>query len=212
MAPQKAGPPKIVATDYLEVSPHESWITDNAFNESGCKTDFYRIVDFFLLHSPCKFSSYTPRTLESLGWSSPWLSSRFRVEFDNVPGFIDGQNFRFQESKKQFLSEWRSYGVKWIPNPPFYEFAVFVSAGEGNPRMDLLHRIRNSLAHGRYAIKKHNKETFVFFEDVSRIQGLPGIYVLARICLKLQTLINWIALFEKKSPEAKKLSSLYSQP
>ena len=73
-------PPKIIESDYLKVEPDEQWL-HAVVGKGFYDADFYRIIDFFVLHSPCRVSSYSPRSLESMGWKNPWQSSRFRLAF-----------------------------------------------------------------------------------------------------------------------------------
>lgn len=206
---KKKAPPKVSKEEYLEVNNDEEWL-HNVPGKALYDDDYFRIIDFYVLHSPCRVSSYSPRTLESLGWKNPWLSSIFRDTFDAVPEFKDGDTFRFHSSKNHFLEMWDSTGYE-----DFFsvekEFAVFTYAGETNPRMDLLHHIRNSFAHGRFTAKKKNKEFYFYFEDVTEIKGIKGLFAVARICLKKTTLLEWLNLFERNSEAAKKMESLYVQ-
>lgn len=194
---KKQSPPKIERQDYIEVNPDEKWlhmpVEDDFYDEN-----YYRIIDFYVLHTPCK-SSYTPRTLEKMGWINPWHSSKFRDAFDNVPGFVENQNFRMANSKKEFLTIWNSSSLDDFSTKEPTEFAVFTDSGEGNPRMNLLHYIRNAFAHGRFSVKKYQQEFYISLEDVTTLKGLAGIFVSARICLKKSTLITWLDTFENKN-------------
>lgn len=193
--------------DYLKVLPNELWL-NSIIGKDFYDIDLLRLVDFYVLHSPCKVSSYSPITLERLGWKNPWHSSCFRAAFDEVAGFVEGENFIYSESKNHFLEKWTDLEYNF-PSDCNNEYAVFVKAGEGNPRMDLLHRIRNSLAHGRFTAVRRNGEFYISMEDVTELQGLNGLYVVARICLKKSTLISLMDFFERKSDKAKQLYSLH---
>ena len=194
---------------YLKVLPNELWL-DSIIGKDFYDRDLLRLVDFYVLHSPCKASSYSPKTLESIGWKNPWHSSYFRAAFDEVTGFVEGENFLYAGSKNHFLEKWNDLGYNF-PADCSNEYAVFANAGEGNPRMDLLHRIRNSLAHGRFTAVRKNGEFYISMEDVTELQGLNGLYVVARICLKKSTLIGLLDFFEIKSDKAKQLESLYNK-
>ena len=188
---------QIDKNEYLIVKPYESWLSSKPskgfFDES-----FYRIVDFYVLHSPCKVSSYSPKTLESLGWKNPWNSSRFRYTFDKIAGFIRDESFYYHESTNHFLELWDKAGFDFFPSKQISEYAVFIYAGESNPRMDLLHHIRNAFAHGRFAVVKEKGDYYIYFEDVTTIRGLQeALVVNSRACLKKSTLIGWIDFFEK---------------
>ena len=63
------------------------------------------------------------------------------------------------ESATQLARDW--------PERDYYfesqeEYAYFVTAGEESPLMNLFHRIRNSISHGRFRING----SYFFFEDV----------------------------------------------
>lgn len=199
--------PIVNESEYLKVEADAHWL-HRTIGKAFYDDDYHRIIEFFVLHSPCKISSYTPYTLESLGWKNHWQSSSFRKIFDEVAGFVDGDTYRYHDSKNHFLKMWNDtdysefVGVK-------KEFAVFIYAGETNPRMDLLHHIRNAFAHGRFTVIKHDKEYYIYFEDVTEMRNIKGLVVTARICLKKTTLIEWLNIFEKKSEKAKSMTSLY---
>ena len=205
---RKTVPPQISKEEYLEVNKDEPWL-HSLVGKALYDEEYYRIIDFYVLHSPCKVSSYSPRTLESLGWKNPWKSKTFRDTFDMVPGFREGENFRFHESKNHFLEMWNDYGLKDFFSSE-EEFAIYIYAGESNPRMDLLHHIRNAFAHGRFSCKKINREYYFYFEDVTEIKRLTGLFVTARICLKKTTLSEWLAIFEKRSDVAREMYSTLS--
>lgn len=205
--PKNKKPPKVNKQEYLEVATEEEWPLWSA-RKGIDKDDFFRIVDFYVLHSPCRVSSYSPKKLEQYGWKNPWNSSRFRDAFDHIPGFKENDNFWFHESKNHFLEMWEQMGIKVFPECAGKEYAVFTYAGESNPRMDLLHHIRNAFAHGRFAVRNIKKESYFYFEDVTEIRGIQGLFVVARICLRKTTLIGWIDFFERKVDSAKCLSSL----
>lgn len=210
MAKKSKRPPQIDKGEYLKVEVDEQWL-HTVVGKDFYDADFYRIIDFFVLHSPCKVSSYSPRTLESMGWKNLWQSSRFRSLFDEIMGLVENISFLQHEAKNHFLEMWNT-----LNREVFFEingdvYAVITHAGESNPRMDLLHHIRNSFAHGRFAIIRDHKEYFIFLEDVSTINKLPGIYATARICLKKTSLLQLIDFFEKKGDRVRNLSSLYEK-
>lgn len=203
-------PPQIKEEDYLKVEPDEQWLHTIA-GKDFYDDSFYRIIDFFVLHSPCKVSSYSPRTLEYLGWVNPWQSSRFRNAYDEILGVEEATSFFHHEAKKHMLEMWNAIGRENFFEVDGNEFAVIIHAGEGNPRMDILHHIRNSFAHGRFAVVRDHNEYFIFMEDVTTISRLPGLYVTARMCFKKSSLISLIDFFEKKGDRAQELSSLFQK-
>lgn len=208
MAKERKAPKKINSEEYLIVSANADWL--NTYIGKGFyDNDFYRIIEFYVLHSPCKVSSYTPISFEKLGWKNPWNSSRFRHEFDIVPNFRKDENYRYHESINHFKGMWEDANWGEFFNIEKSEFAVFIHAGESNPRMDLLHHIRNSFAHGRFSVKKDSGEYYIYLEDVTTVRSVTGLVVNSRICLKKSTLISWLDTFEKKSEAGRRLESIY---
>ena len=210
MAKKNNKPPRIIESDYLKVEPDEQWL-HAVVGKEFYDADFYRIIDFFVLHSPCRVSSYSPRSLESMGWKNPWLSSRFRSTFDELLGLVENTTLLYHKSKSYFRDIWISLGKENFFTVNGSTYAVVVYAGESNPRMDILHHIRNAFAHGRFAVKRDHNEYYIFMEDVGTINTLSGLYVNARICLKKSDMIALIDFFEKKSNKAKSLNSLYEE-
>lgn len=150
--------------------------------------DYLEIVEFFCLHSPCRQGSYSPRTLESIGWKNQWYSDKFRDKVREIAGF-DESNFKYVEYQHQFKQLWQSTGLPDDFTSIRSSFAYFANAGESNPYMNLFHRIRNSFAHGRYNVIRERGEYYIYFEDVKTGNGYT--YVLARICLTKTTLDRW---------------------
>lgn len=200
--------PKVNLDEYIIVPSEEYWLKTK-IGKDFYDDDYHRIIEFYVLHSPCRDSSYTPCTFESLGWKTTWKSRRFRKAFDDVPNFVENDTFRFHDSKNHFEEMWEAAGWGEFFSINGKEFAILVKAGESNRRMDILHHIRNSFAHGRFSVKKKNGEYYIYFEDVTRIHGIRGLVVNARICLKKSTLVTWLDTFEKKTDASKELSSIY---
>ena len=187
--------------DYIVVNETEEWLQRN-INQEFANGDFFRIVMFYILHSPCKKGSYNPVKLESYGWKNPWHGKALKNLIDTAAGFTEKTCF-YAEAQKDFKELWSGSGF----DDNFYdikdlEFAVFTHVGESNSYLDLLHHIRNCFAHGRFTAQKHNKEYYIFMEDVKPEHG--KLIVNARMILKRSTLIKWIDIFECKTEEAKK--------
>ena len=190
--------------EYCLVNEIEPWMQEEIpadFADNG----FFRIVLFYVLHSPCKKGSYSRTDLGWYQWKNPWYSERFKELLDSTARF-DETTFLHCDSKAGFRGTW--LGSKF--NDSFWynrdiEFAVFSYAGESNPHLDLLHHIRNSLAHGRFTAKKikMTSDYMVYFEDVDEVS--ETYRVTARIALKKSTLTQWIDIFECKTEAAKEV-------
>lgn len=195
---------KIPPEGFIIVNTIEPWLKES-IPEDFADKKLFRIILFYIIHSPCKGSSYSRSDLESFGWKNPWHSEVFRCSFDKIAGFNGEENCIYVTSQKEFEQKWIATGLQ----DDFYniskEFAVFAYAGESNPRLDLLHHIRNALAHGRFSARKCDKgnDYFIIMEDVN--DSSDFLKVNARIILKKSTLIKWINLLECRTEEAKKL-------
>ena len=201
---------KINENEYIKIEANEKWLC-NIVDEKFYDKSFYKIIDFFVLHSPCKVSSYTPKALESLGWINPWQSIKFRKAFDEIIGIEEDKSFLYHQAKNHMKIIWESLGRKSFYDVDGFEFVVITHAGESNPRMDILHHIRNSFAHGRFSVVLKDYEFYIYMEDVTKIKGLNGLYVTARMCIKKSSLIKLIDFFEKKGSRAKELKSLFQK-
>lgn len=191
--------------DYITVEEDAYWLF-NEIPQDFADKHFFRIVLFYVLHSPCKKGSFTRVDLEKeYNWKNPWYSDRFKELLNTVVGF-NNNTFLFSESKKAFREMWERCDfndVFWINQAK--EFAVFSHVGESNPHLDLLHHIRNCLAHGRFTARRINKSTdyYIYMEDVDEVSR--ELRVTARIAFKKSSLLKWIDIFECRTEEAKEL-------
>lgn len=154
------------------------------------------IIDFFCLHSPCKSRSWSPYCLEQFGWCKPWYSSRFRTKVSELISLSLDDNFYPIPNQYNFKQVWLEHCTQFGDFPFCSRPCAFVAeAGESNHYMNLFHRIRNSLAHGRFNIFRDHGEYYFNFEDVKTSNGIT--YVLARICLSKTQLAALRAFFCK---------------
>lgn len=186
--------------DYIVVNAIEPWLQQE-ISHGFANGDFFRIVMFYILRSPCKKGSYNPIKLENYGWKNPWHGKTLKNLLKVTAGFMEKTYF-YAEAQRDFKKLWAGSGF----DDDFYnltgkELVVFTHVGESNPYLDLLHHIRNSLAHGRFTATKYKSEYYIYMEDVKTESG--KLIVNARIILKRSTLIKWIDIFEGKAKEAK---------
>ena len=173
----------------ITTEPYPQWIEPLPIHRINAR--MMRLIQFYVLNSPCKDSSWGRKSMEDYGWINYWKSNKFReLIFDGA----ELDSFHPCESATALAREW--------PETNRYsesqqEFAYFVTAGEESPLMNLFHRIRNSFSHGRFRM---NGDYF-FFEDVDK----DGITVKARICLNLITLENWMRIIKCEGETSKKV-------
>ena len=175
----------------IYTEPYPLWIEQLPLHRIN--RPMMELVQFYVINSPCKESSWGRKSMESYGWINYWESSRFR---DLIFDVAELNELHPCGSATDFERIW--------PDMPDYyrsqdEFAYFVKAGEESPLMNLFHRIRNSFSHGRFCM---NGDYF-FFEDVEKDKN--GIRVMARICLNIVTLQNWMRIIKCDGETAKKL-------
>jgi hypothetical protein len=78
---------------FIIVNAVEPWLQQQ-ISENFADNKFFRIVMFYIIHSPCKESSYSRVDLEKYGWKNPWHYDAFKAEFDKIAGFVDEENYR----------------------------------------------------------------------------------------------------------------------
>ena len=167
--------------------------------------DLLRIIDFFCLHSPCKQGSYSGLTLDILGWRNPWNSSRFRNRFIELLGLSE-ESFIYCDYQHCFKKEWEKLGLDTDYLSMRRPYVVIAAAGESNRYMDLLHRIRNSFAHGRFTVEKDHREYYLYFEDVKETNGYTC--VLARACLTKSGMSRLLAFLARENGSAAGFESI----
>ena len=177
----------------LLTEPYPGWIEALPINHINAK--LMRIIQFFVLNSPCEHSSWGRKSMESYGWVNYWHSSKFRALILDVAEFSE---FHQCSSLTEIARKWND---TYRGRENYYysqnEFAYFTKVGEESPLMDLFHHIRNAFCHGRIRMNGD----YIFFEDV----GTEGEKVKARICLKVETLKKWIQIIKCETPESRQV-------
>jgi len=172
------------------------WIVPERFNNP----ELFKIVIFFVFHSPCKDSSAMRRSLQEYGWSDkPWFKPeelKFKLlkcigSFNETPR----KQILFSANNADEMDE-KLKSADLLDNFPSnldYERVAFVNSKE-NQFMSVFAHIRNSLAHGRLNMREipETNDFFFIMEDVNRAGS-----VTSRMILKKSTLLKWIDLIEK---------------
>lgn len=173
--------------------PYPSWIESLPINHVNAK--LMRIIQFFVLNSPCEHSSWGRKSMESYGWINYWHSSKFRALIKDAAELSE---FHQCSSLTEIARKWNdTYRGREKYYQSQNEFAYFTKAGEESLLMDLFHHIRNAICHGRIRIN----DGYIFFEDVST----DGEKVKARICLQLVTLEKWMQIIKCETPESRQV-------
>lgn len=188
--------------DYIWVNADETWIRtkDNISNDKLLK-----ILTFYVTYSPCRKSSYSSFDMLAKWKKNPWKYPLFKSLLLESGSLVENDNYFFVSAQKDFKKTWESTSfINAFTGNIDREFVVFTYAGEENEFLELLHRIRNSLAHGRYAIKKQENDLYFVFEDVSETDR--KLFPVMRGVLKVDTLLEWKKIFECNTKKARELN------
>ncbi|MEE1126083.1 MAG: hypothetical protein U0L18_09160 [Acutalibacteraceae bacterium] len=158
--------------------------------------DLYRIVTFFVFHSPCAQLSAMSHSLIDYGWDSPWrkpqyLQKKLKNASTNPDLIFSSQTI---DDMRQALSN--SNLLDDFPlNIEVERIAIYNN--KKNQFMSIFYHLRNAFAHGRLNMfpLENEKDDYIFaFEDVKIGKTKK---VTARMILRKSTLLKWINIIEK---------------
>lgn len=168
-----------------------NWIAPEKFNDE----DLFRIVIFFVFHSPCQMLSSMGRTLLEYGWREPWKKPYFLnkqlAEVVSSPKLIVTAS-KYEEMEKKL----EEADLKDDFPSNLLKERICIYNCENNQFMSIFRHLRNSLAHCRLNIIDVNGECVLVFEDVRPAKNADKLEVSARMILKKSTLIKWIDIIE----------------
>lgn len=192
----KESKPKSGAIPYEAVP---SWINDIA-PERFNNDELFKIVIFFVFHSPCIALTSLGRDLTFYGWNNPWLK----------PIYLNRRLLAATSTADTFIYATKSLEdmVKPCTDANLFEHfpcdldkeRVAIYDSQSNQFMSIFYHIRNSFAHGRlnmYDIGIEGDYVFVM-EDIAargKKKGDPRP-VSARMIIRKSTLIKWIDIIE----------------
>lgn len=177
------------------------WIVPEKFND----WELFRIVVFFVFHSPCvgtTDSSGGPsamgKPLAEYGWSEKWGNYRTQGTLNNILrnassdfSFLysaTGNNDMLQACQKANLCD------EFPQNIDIERAAISIS--DKNQFLSLFRHIRNAFSHGRINMHETTDGDLMFiFEDVGRKKS-EGVPISARMVLRKSTLLRWIEIIE----------------
>jgi hypothetical protein len=172
-----------------------NWITE--YDDVGYDTEFWNIINFFLLHSLCDGQSCKNHTLqEPYLWKKyPWRPDSYLK--DKIITAIWGEKERLlymADNRKTYKSmlEGKNLDKNFYLNT-YEQRAGYVKVtkgnGNGNEIMSLLYHIRNGFAHGRYGlVPVSGNDYMIFIEDGEPFSDM--FEVTARIALKKSSLVK----------------------
>ena len=177
---------------YTEHTP--LWLNWLAPAELLEDNDLFRIVIFYVFHSPCVGLSAMGKTLQGYNWNTPW----------RTPYKLNMQ-LKEASSNKELIFSAKSYGTmsealekaNLLDNFPsdLSKERICIYDCKKNQFLSVFFHIRNAFAHGRMNIVVDGEETIFILEDISNCQA-EQCKVSARMIIRKSTLLNWIDLIE----------------
>lgn len=168
------------------------WIAPEEFHNE----ELFRIVIFYVFHSPCTGLSAMGKSLADYKWHKPWCK----------PYYLNKQlkqassNFNLLFSAKSYDKMSEALGKADLndnfPNDLSRE-RICIYNNENNQFMSVFYHIRNAFAHGRLNIVDSNGECVFVLEDIVPNKKSPQCQkVSARMILRRSTLLKWIDIIE----------------
>lgn len=174
------------------------WMAPEIFNNE----ELFRIVIFYVFHSPCTELSAMGKGLDDYNWHTPWckpyyLNKQLKQASTNFNLLFLAQTYNEMSDalEKADLED-------DFPTDLSKE-RICVYNNEKNQFMSVFYHIRNALAHGRINIVDENGECTFVLEDInSKIKNKNNhVAVSARMILKRSTLLKWIEIIEAGESE-----------
>lgn len=167
------------------------WIAPAAFDDA----DLFRIVIFFVFHSPCPKLSSMGKSLQEYQWNTPWKK----------PYYLNRQ-LKQASTNKYLLFSAASYAAMDVAldkadlNDDFssdlLRERICIYDNQKNQFMSVFYHLRNAFAHCRLNMIDVDGECVFILEDVQPSQKSDRLKVSARMVLKKSTLLKWIDIIE----------------
>ena len=170
------------------------WVKDT--DGVGYDNDFWKIVNFFELHSLCDGQSWKGHNLhDTYLWKiHPWTPSAY-LKDKIINAIWNGDTPHLYMAKKRSLFQSKIYG-KGLEEDFYLDTSfqracyVISSKGKNNDSeiMSFFYHLRNAFAHGRYGFVPISEADYMLFlEDGSKVND--QFEVTARIAIKKSSLI-----------------------
>jgi len=179
-----------------------SWLQRLAPSKFDDK-ELFRIVIFFVFHSPCEGLSAMGKSLQEYGWSTPW----------NKPFYLNKQ-LKQVVNNNNFLAAAKTYDemdkhlkkVNLKDNFPsdFSIERICIYDKKDNHFLSVFYHLRNAFAHCRLNMVDVDGECVFILEDVEPNRNSENLKISARMILKKSTLLKWIDIIEGGEKEYKK--------
>lgn len=176
------------------------WIATEQFNDY----DLFKIVIFFVFHSPCKNLSSMGKSLSEYGWNTPWkkpyyLNKQLRQVASNYNILFSADEYNKMDTVLEKADLKDSF-----PSDFSHE-RICIYDNQKNQFLSVFYHIRNAFAHCRLNMVDVNGECVFILEDVVKNKNSDKLKVSARMILRKSTLLKWIDLIENGEHEYKKI-------
>ena len=177
-------------------APWLKWIVPEDFYDY----DLFRIVTFFVFHSPCKSLSSMGKSLEEYGWHTPWkkpyhLNKQLKQASTNF-----NLIFSANSCKNLSLALEKANLADPFPTEIDKERIAIVN-NKKNQFISVFYHLRNAFAHCRINMVTVNNECTFILEDIVNKNDSQKCKLSARMIIKKQTLLNWINIIENGEKE-----------
>lgn len=192
---------------------HPDWL-DNLVPPEFEDDDLYRIILFFVIHSPCPGQSARGISLSDRGWKrNPWYSPQYlKNKLDKEIFGEENRYIKMVSDKETFKNECKDKDF----DESFYEYRnkqrfMFVRCSQkgcNSEYMSLFYHLRNSLAHGRLAMYSAGDGDVVFVLEDGREVSVDGreasagnFEVTSRMIVRKSSLLRVVNLLERGPQE-----------
>lgn len=181
---------KVNESDFIHAEIPPKWISNAKDNleEKLKDDDFRKILDFFVIFTPCKELSARSKPLkEKYGWEDTYgLKKSMRLSPSKQSIFL------FAESWKEMKAVLAEADLVDNFHSNFeHERGGFYQKSKQNQPNCIFYHLRNCLAHGRFCIREKDGDWTFIFEDFGQKSRVS-----ARMILKKSTLLRWIEIIE----------------
>ena len=172
------------------------WISPQKFEDK----DLFRIVVFFVFHSPCENLSSMGKSLYEYGWKTPWkkpfyLNRHLRKTSTNFNLIYSADSYDNLEKALE-----RAKLLDDFPNDLHTE-RICIYDNKKNQFLSVFYHLRNSFAHCRLNMVDVDGECVFILEDIIENKKNGEIKVSARMILRKSTLLKWINIIEAGEKE-----------
>ena len=181
-------------------APWLKWIAPEKFNDAK----LFRIVVFFVFHSPCKNVSSMGRSLKQYGWTNPWkapyyLNKHLLKAATNDKLLFTAENYKKMSQALNDASLNDDFSTDLATE------RICIHKGQDPVFISVFKHIRNAFAHCRLNLVDIEGDCIFILEDIgAKSKNSDQYKVSARMILRESTLLKWIDIIEAGEKEYKK--------